>query len=87
MGGSWTLFDHRWDALGPGSGYVDYVVPSLPLLPGSYHLGAAISDRITGHLYDQCPNIVEFDVASNPGHEADRGAMTLRGTWIDGNHS
>jgi ABC-2 type transport system ATP-binding protein len=67
--------------LGPGVGHLDYVIPRLRLLPGSYHVAAAAMDRATGHVYDHSPHIAQFDVAPSPGHVADSGLVTLDGRW------
>jgi ABC-2 type transport system ATP-binding protein len=70
--------------LGPGSGWVDFAIPRLDLLPGAYHVAAALKDRNSGHVYDFSPHIAEFDVASSPGREAATGVVDLRGSWIAG---
>jgi ABC-type polysaccharide/polyol phosphate transport system ATPase subunit len=83
VAGSANIFDRAFTDLGPGSGSVDYEISRLHLLPGSYHLAAAIMDRSTGHIYDHSPNIAQFDVASSPGYEASTGPVDLGGRWID----
>ncbi len=82
--GAGTGMGERWRDVGPGTGTIDFVIPKLRLLPGSYHLAAAIMKRHTGQVYDHSPNIAEFDVASSPGHESLQGAVTLDGQWVDG---
>jgi ABC-2 type transport system ATP-binding protein len=67
--------------IGPGSGHVDYQIPEFWLLPGSYHVAAAIMDRTDRHVYDHSPNIVEFDVTAAPGQAASVGAVELHGLW------
>ena len=69
------------ERIGPGNGYVDYRIDQLPLLPGSFHLSAAIMDASSGHVYDHSPHIAEFDVVPSPGHEGDEGLVALGGTW------
>lgn len=84
VAGSANIFEDAGSELGPGSGWVEYAISHLGLLPGSYHLAAVIRDRTTGHVYDHSPNIAEFDVASSPGHEASTGAVDLGGRWMTG---
>ena len=79
-----TTFDSRWDDLGPGEGYLDYQIPSLPLLPGAFHIGAAIVDRDSGTIYDRAPSIVEFDVSANSNFQAEGGAASMQGRWTAG---
>ena len=67
--------------LGPGSGFFDYAIESLPLLPGSYHISAAITEGTSGHVFDHSPNIVEFDVAPEPGAPVASGSTRLGGQW------
>jgi ABC-type polysaccharide/polyol phosphate transport system ATPase subunit len=75
----------RTDAdLGPGTGWVDYTIPRLDLLPGAYHIAAALTDRNSGHVYDFSPHIAEFDVAASTGREAATGVLDLRGSWVTG---
>ena len=69
------------ERLGPGTGHVDYRIEQLPLLPGSFHIAAAISDAATQHVYDHSPHIAEFDVVPSPGHEGDDGVVALGGAW------
>jgi ABC-2 type transport system ATP-binding protein len=81
LGGGSTRFEGSSATFGPGSGEVDYVIPRLPMLPGSYHISAAIMDRHSGHVYDHSPNIVEFDIASAGVHEGSTDAVSLGGSW------
>jgi hypothetical protein len=54
------------------------------LLPGSYHVAAAVMGHPSGHVYDHSPNIVEFDVVPTPGSPDESGCMSLDGTWLLG---
>jgi hypothetical protein len=80
--GSGSALDTRWRTLGPGSGSIDFVIPKLRLLPGSYHIAAAIMDRTTQHVYDHSPHIAQFVVTSSPGDEELLGVVTLDGEWL-----
>lgn len=68
-------------SLGPGEGWVDFVIPSIPLLPGSYHLAAAIVEIGSGHVYDHSPHIAEFDVVPRAGAPLEAGCLTFGGRW------
>jgi ABC-2 type transport system ATP-binding protein len=81
VAGASDIFEPQLGELGPGTGHIDYSIPSLNLLPGSYHIAAALNDRSTGHVYDHSPHIVEFDVAAAPGHESATGTLALGGRW------
>ena len=82
VGGSATVFQDVLPDLDRGSGWIDYRIPSLSLLHGSYHLAAAITDRSTRHVYDHSPHLAHFDVSSTLGHEASSGVVELGGRWI-----
>jgi ABC-2 type transport system ATP-binding protein len=84
VAGSSTIYDDQYATVGPGSGQVDFTIPSLPVLSGSYHLAVAITDRNTGHVYDHSPNIAQFDVTSGVGREQLQGALDLGGAWTVG---
>lgn len=64
-----------------GTGFVDFDIRRLSLLPGLYHIAAAVMDRHSGHIYDHSPNIAQFDVAPAAGHEFETGVLTLGGEW------
>jgi len=68
-------------SLGPGAGWLDMRVPTLQLLPGSYHLSGAIMERGSGHVYDHSPNIAEFDVAPKADAPNEAGCITLDAQW------
>jgi len=63
-----------------GSGYVDFRVDRLLLLPGSYDLNVSLYDFHISHAYDSRNRIYRFDVAS--GDPSERfGIVALGGTW------
>ena len=66
-----------------GTGYVDYVIPSLGLLEGTYELTAAIQDWTEAHDYDHWRHGLRFDVLPSTVHE--EGYVSLQGGWrLDG---
>ena len=62
-----------------GSGYVDYHIPRLSLLEGTYELTAAIQDWSESHDYDYWLHGLKFDVLPSTVHE--EGYVSLGGTW------
>ena len=63
-----------------GSGSIDLRVDQLLLLPGTYDVGATISDFTVAHAYDQRHRVVRFDV--EPGEPREQfGLVSLGGTW------
>jgi ABC-2 type transport system ATP-binding protein len=81
VSGSSTVFRNEHLTLGPGSGHIDFTIPALELLPGSYHVAAAITDRPTQHVYDHSPHIAAFDVVAGGQGVASFGVVELRGEW------
>jgi ABC-2 type transport system ATP-binding protein len=81
VAGSSTVFEQDLGPIGPGTGQVEFTIPSLPLLAGSFHLAAAIMERGTGHVYDHSPHIAQFDVSPGTGREALQGVVDMAGTW------
>ena len=63
-----------------GSGHVDLVVESLPLLPGTYDVSAEITDQAGLHVHDHRHRHLRFDVESGSPRESG-GLVTLRGRW------
>jgi ABC-2 type transport system ATP-binding protein len=80
VGGAVTAFDLPIERI-DGTGVIDYVIPSMPLLPGSYHMSAAVIARHSGHVYDHSPDMVKFDVVPNERHAGDSGLVTFGGAW------
>jgi hypothetical protein len=63
-----------------GPGEVDYVVESLPLLPGRYEFTAAIYDHSSTHPYDHRHRSFTFEV--QPGSMGARdGIVHIAGGW------
>jgi len=69
QGGSWRIEQ--------GSGHVDFVIPELTLLPGTFTLRTAVGDR--GHVFDQTDNLATLKVRGS-GDE-DPGVVRLPGEW------
>ena len=64
-----------------GSGYVDLVVESLPLLPGTYDLSGAITDDAGLHVYDHRHRAIRFDVDSSVPRHSCGGLVSFNGHW------
>ena len=63
-----------------GEGAVDYVVESLPLLPGRYEFTAAIYDCNSIHPYDHQHRAYHFEVQSGTGVE-EEGLVHIPCRW------
>ena len=64
-----------------GSGYLDYVIESLPLLHGAYELSVSVYDETLSHPYDHHERLYTFRVES--GRVRERfGMITLSGMWM-----
>ena len=63
-----------------GEGFVDFRLPAVPLVPGSYLLTAAITDASTTHVYDHRDRLLSFHVQPGPGYQP-TGYVTLAGAW------
>jgi ABC-2 type transport system ATP-binding protein/lipopolysaccharide transport system ATP-binding protein len=72
----------------PGSGYVDYCLTELPLLPATWRISTRISDH--GHTYDHLDKGFPMVVRA-PSGQSEAGAMRIRGTWssavVDGSRA
>ncbi len=64
-----------------GRGYVDLVVDSLPLLPGTYDVSASITDPGTGQTVDAHDRSFRFVVDAGTPHGSIRGIVDLGGSW------
>ncbi len=80
MSGTNTRRHGRAIARLDGPGYVDYVIPSLGLLEGTYDLTAAIQDWTEAHDYDHWRHGLRFDVLPSTVHE--EGYVSLQGGWL-----
>ncbi len=63
-----------------GAGFVDYVIPSLPLLSGRYDLTVAIYDETMLHPYDVHDRLYQVPVQSR-GIGEKYGVLSLAGRW------
>jgi lipopolysaccharide transport system ATP-binding protein len=63
----------------PGTRHVDFVVPSLPLVDGTYDLTVAITDHTEFHQIDRWQHAFRFDVAR--GKIFEEGLVTFGGHW------
>jgi lipopolysaccharide transport system ATP-binding protein len=63
-----------------GDGYVDYRIPSLPLLGGSYRVSAAAVDTTQTHAYDVHDRLYPLVVQSS-GMRERYGMLSIPGSW------
>ncbi len=63
-----------------GSGYVDYMIDRLPLVPGDYELTAAIYDYHSVHPYDHRHRQFAFRVVAGENHETE-GVVAIPCRW------
>lgn len=63
-----------------GSGYIDYVAPSLPLLEGSYDVTVAVHDETECLMYDCHPQMYSFKVRGGDVQER-QGIVYIPSTW------
>ncbi|MGZ4608972.1 MAG: ABC transporter ATP-binding protein, partial [Actinomycetes bacterium] len=63
-----------------GRGYVDFRVPKLMLLPGTYELSAALYDYTCQHPIDHRHRLLRFDVVAGTPREG-IGVVSLGGEW------
>jgi homopolymeric O-antigen transport system ATP-binding protein len=63
-----------------GAGYVDLIIPELPLLSGRYLLSVTIYDETILHPYDYHDRMYELVVRSDTLHER-YGVLSLGGRW------
>ena len=64
-----------------GTGTVDLVVDRCMLLPGTYDLSAALTDREALHTFDYRYRALRFDVGLGDPHESYGGVFSLGGRW------
>jgi len=62
-----------------GTGYVDLVFNSLPLLEGTYDLTIALSDYTEVHPFDHWEKRIRFDV--HQYDTFDEGLVSIESTW------
>jgi lipopolysaccharide transport system ATP-binding protein len=63
-----------------GEGFVDFRLPAVPFVPGSYMLTAAVTDASTTHVYDHRDRMLTFHVQPGAGYQP-TGYIALDGTW------
>ena len=76
---------HTWDAeyIPPaldGKGYLDVVIPALPLMPGTFTLNTSVVDESLSHSYDQWVKAIHFDVVQGIPRESG-GVMVMNSRW------
>jgi hypothetical protein len=68
-----------------GSGYVDYVIPTLPLLVGTYLFSASIYDEEGEHAYDVHSQAYTFRVTESKQVQERYGSIYIPSQWQLGN--
>jgi hypothetical protein len=63
-----------------GEGCVDLHIDSLPLLPATYDLSAALYNHTLSRAYDHRHHAFRFDVEPGPDHSG-TGLIALEGSW------
>jgi lipopolysaccharide transport system ATP-binding protein len=63
-----------------GAGYIDYHIPSLPLLAGRYQVSVAVVDRTMLHTYDHHNNMYRLVVQSSGLNER-YGTIAIPAEW------
>lgn len=63
-----------------GTGYVDIVLSSVALLPGTYDLHTMVTDFNRQHIYDRLHVALRFDVMTGKPYETS-GVVSLRPEW------
>jgi lipopolysaccharide transport system ATP-binding protein len=63
-----------------GEGHIDFTLGSLPFVPGTYQLTAAITDSSTTHVFDHRDKAFSFHVQPGPGVQP-TGYVALDGQW------
>jgi lipopolysaccharide transport system ATP-binding protein len=78
--GTNTVFHQAATGRIEGRGHIDFVVPRLPLLPGTYLVDVAVTDKSMMHTFDHRLEEVTFHV--QPGSSPERsGLIDLGGHW------
>jgi lipopolysaccharide transport system ATP-binding protein len=80
LSGPNTRFDEFEIPLIAGAGYVDLVIPELPLLDGRYLISVSIYDEAILHPYDYHDRMYELVVRSDELRER-YGVLSLRAHW------
>jgi ABC-type polysaccharide/polyol phosphate transport system ATPase subunit len=66
-----------------GSGWVDFNLAHLPLLPGTYDITASVTDYTLAHPYDVRRNVMRIDV-DRKGPTEPEGIVAMGGRWAFG---
>ncbi len=64
-----------------GQGSVEYLIDSLPFLPGTYLFTASIYDRSLRHAYDHWERCLTFNVVENKEIKEKFGAFYIPSQW------
>lgn len=64
-----------------GEGSVDFTVPTLPLLPGSYLVSVAIHNPAVTEVYDSQERVAAFSVLSNAALPLSAGLVYVDSRW------
>jgi lipopolysaccharide transport system ATP-binding protein len=75
-----TSFDEVAIPLVKGAGYVDYTIPTLPLLTGRYQISVAVVDTTMLYTYDHHDRMYQIVVQSEGSRER-FGVLSLPGHW------
>jgi lipopolysaccharide transport system ATP-binding protein len=75
-----ALADYSIEAIS-GDGYMEYTIPSLPLLKGSYLFSAAIYDSKARHAYDHHHQAYTFHVTESDSVRERQGMIHIPGHW------
>lgn len=76
-----TRHDLSMRALPAGRTVLRFRTSRLPLQPGSYEVGATLSDPTRQLLIDRVDHAGRFDVAPSPTSELDGSLVSVAGTW------
>jgi ABC-type polysaccharide/polyol phosphate transport system ATPase subunit len=72
--------DYRIERVGPGEGWMDYIVENLPLLPGKYLFSAAVYKKDLRTPYDHRERSYSFRVIEGQVRER-LGLVQLENSW------
>jgi lipopolysaccharide transport system ATP-binding protein len=78
--------DYSIEAIG-GQGYIDFVIPHLPLLQGTYLFSAALYDQEGVQAYDHHHQAYSFRIAPSEQRQVERGSLHILSEWHLGSSS
>lgn len=64
-----------------GIGFIDYIIPSLPLIPGPYYFSASIYDFSCQHAYDHWERGFKFFVMESEAIKERYGVLYIPAEW------